>query len=39
MLLQPILTFLTLGYLIGLCLIAFGVECILLAFSDMGSRW
>ena len=39
MLLQPILTFLTLGYLIGLCLIAFGVECILLAFSDMGSGW
>ena len=39
MLLQPILPFLTLGYLIGLCLLAFGVECILLAFSDMGSRW
>ena len=39
MLLQPILTFVTLGYLIALCLVAFGVECILLAFSDMGSRW
>lgn len=39
MLLQPILTFVTLGYLIALCLVAFGVECILLAFSDMGSGW
>ena len=39
MLLQPILTFLTLGYLIALCLVAFGIDCILMAFSDMGAGW
>ena len=39
MLLKPVLTFLTLGYLVALCLVAFGVDCILLAFTDMGSRW
>ena len=39
MLLKPVLTFLTLGYLVALCLVAFGIDCILLAFSNMGSRW
>ena len=39
MLLRPVLTFVAVGYLIAFCLVAFGIECIVIAFSDMGSRW
>ena len=39
MLLRPVLTFVAGGYLIAFCLVAFGIECIVIAFSDMGSRW
>ena len=41
MLLQPVVTFLTIGTLIAVCLVAFGIDCILMAFTDMGrpGRW
>ena len=39
MLLQPFLALFTLGYMVGFVLIAFGIDCILLAFTDLGSRW
>ena len=39
MLFQPFITFFTVGYLVAFLLIAFGIDCILMAFTDMGSRW
>lgn len=39
MLFQPFLTFFTVGYLVAFLLIAFGIDCIVLAFTNMGSRW
>ena len=41
MLLQPVVTFLAIGTLIAVCLVAFGIDCILMAFTDMGrpGRW
>ena len=39
MLLQPFLALFTLGYMVGFVLIAFGIDCILMAFTDLGSRW
>ena len=39
MLFQPFLALFTVGYLVAFLLLAFGVDCILMAFTDMGSRW
>ena len=39
MLLQPFLALFTLGYMVGFLLMAFGIDCILMAFTDLGSRW
>ncbi len=39
MLFQPFITFFTVGYLVAFLLIAFGIDCILMAFTDLGSRW
>ena len=39
MLLRPAVAWLTLGRLLACCLLAFGVDCILMAFTDMGRRW
>lgn len=39
MLLQPVLTFIAAGILVGVYLIASGVETIVIAFSEMGSGW
>ena len=39
MLFQPFLALFTVGYLVAFLLIAFGIDCILMAFTDMGSRW
>ena len=39
MLLRPVLTFVAVGYLIAFCPGAFGIECIVIALSDLGSRW
>lgn len=39
MLFQPFLAFFTVGYLVAFLLIAFGIDCITMAFTDLGSRW
>ena len=39
MLFEPFLTFFTVGYLVAFCLIAFGIDSIIMAFTNMGSRW
>lgn len=39
MLFQPFLALFTVGYLVAFLLLAFGVDCLLMAFTDMGSRW
>lgn len=39
MLFQPFLALFTVGYLVAFLLIVFGIDCILMAFTDMGSRW
>lgn len=39
MLFQPFLAFFTVGYLVAFLLIAFGIDCIMMAFTDLGSRW
>lgn len=39
MFIQPVLTFITVGTLVGIYLIAAGLETIVIAFSKMGSGW
>ena len=39
MLIRPIVTIVSLSYLIGIDLILLGIDCITLAFSRMGSEW
>ena len=39
MLVQPVYTFIAVGTLVGIYLIASGVETIVIAFSEMGSGW
>lgn len=39
MIFQPYFTFVTAGALVGIYLIASGVETMVIAFSEMGSRW
>lgn len=39
MLLQPTITFLSMGFLIGSYLILLGIDSLVLAFSDVGYKW
>ena len=39
MLIRPVVTIVSLSYLIGIDLILLGIDCITLAFSRMGSEW
>ncbi len=39
MLFEPVLAYVTAGYFIAFYLILFGIDSIVLAFSDIGARW
>ncbi len=39
MLFMPFITYFTAGYFIAFYLIVFGIDCIVMSFTNMGSRW